>query len=127
MLFIRNAGLDEAATLKFFLMQNSPNPFQKNTTIRYCVASKTKVIIIVINSDGVVVEKLISKEQEAGIYEIEFNAENLPSGIYIYRISAGNYMQTKKMILLRQSATAARRTGFVEVKYMVSIIELFKA
>jgi len=99
MLFVRNAGLDEAATLKFFLMQNNPNPFNKNTTIRYCVASKTKVIIIVINSDGVVVEKLISKEQEAGIYEIEFNGGNLPEGTYFYQLIAGKYSETRKMEL----------------------------
>ena len=75
---------------EFQLNQNEPNPFKEKTSIRYCVPYKTKVIIIVINSEGDVVEKLISKDHDIGMYEVEFFADGLAEGTYFYQIIAGN-------------------------------------
>ena len=101
MIYIRNSYLDEVTPHEFCLKQNQPNPFREKTTIKYCVSYKSKVIIIVINSEGDVVEKLISKELDAGMYEIEFFADGLAEGTYFYQLIAGKYSETKKMELIR--------------------------
>jgi hypothetical protein len=87
--------------LEFNLDQNYPNPFNPSTTIRYGVKERTNVNIIVFNAIGEEISELINEEKEPGAYEVVFNAANLPSGIYLYKIIAGNYINTKKMILLR--------------------------
>ncbi len=89
----------EMIPLKFHLSQNYPNPFKYKTSIKYCVAYKTVVEITVSNSDGYPIKKLVNANQEAGTYEIEFDAEGLNDGEYFYRLKAGNYIMTKKMIL----------------------------
>jgi len=101
---------------EFYLGQNYPNPFEERTTIKYCVAYKTKVKLEVFNSKGNIIKILIDEEKEAGTYEVEFNAsishssESLPDGktggnqkevIYFYRLEAGNYKSKKKMILAK--------------------------
>jgi hypothetical protein len=109
MLLITNIYKNEFIPTEFHLEQNYPNPFKGKTTIIYGVPYKTKVIIIVINTEGDVVEKLISKEQDAGIYEVEFNAvssnsgfvRNLPVGAYYYQLIADKFSETKKMELIK--------------------------
>lgn len=103
MLLLISAEPEKFYPLEFFLKQNEPNPFTVNTKIKYCVAYKTKVILLVIDNDGNVVEKLISKEQDAGVYEIEFKADGLAEGTYYYQLVAGNYSATKKMELNKKA------------------------
>jgi hypothetical protein len=103
MMYIRNSYWNEVIPVQFYLDQNYPNPFRGKTSIRYSVAYKTKVIIIVINTEGDVIEKLISQEQDAGTYEIDFNADGLAEGSYFYQIIAGNYSCTKKMELIKEN------------------------
>ena len=85
----------------FALYQNYPNPFNPSTKIKYQLPKACKVQIKIYDLLGAEVQELLNESKEPGIYEIEFNAENLLSGIYVYRISADNYLQTKKMILLK--------------------------
>ena len=81
--------------------QNYPNPFNPETKIRYQLPTASKVVIKIYNILGSEVMELVNEQKEAGIYEAEFNASNLSSGTYIYKISADNFVQTKKMILLK--------------------------
>lgn len=92
----------------FRLEQNYPNPFNPSTTIKYSIpfavgmnASTTKVSLIVYDILGKDVALLVNKQQSAGNYSVEFNANNLPTGIYFYQIIADQFKETKKMILLK--------------------------
>ncbi|HSW56570.1 MAG TPA: T9SS type A sorting domain-containing protein [Ignavibacteriaceae bacterium] len=85
----------------YLLEQNHPNPFNPSTTIGYGLKEKSSVKITVLNSIGEEVALLLDEEKESGYHTIEFNAANLPSGVYFYRLKAGNFIETKKMILLR--------------------------
>jgi hypothetical protein len=87
--------------LEFQLEQNYPNPFNPSTTIEYNLASQSYVKIIVSNILGETVKVLADGFQYAGNHRYLFNAENLSSGIYYYQIIAGNYIATKKMVLIR--------------------------
>ena len=91
--------------LTFELDQNYPNPFNPSTAIRYSVpAGKTSMQLVTLKVYDVLgreVSTLVNEEKSAGNYEIKFNATTLPSGVYFYRFVAGNFHQTKKMILLK--------------------------
>ena len=89
------------APLEFSLEQNYPNPFNPETTINYELPITDYVEITVFNVLGQKVHSLVNRRQTAGQYSVTFNAEGLPSGLYIYQIKAGNFIQTRKMILLR--------------------------
>ncbi len=86
---------------EFKLSQNFPNPFNPNTTIEYTLPTAEKVKIDVFNLLGQKIETLINKQIPAGSHEIEFKALDLPSGIYLYRIKAGDFQQVKKMFLIK--------------------------
>jgi len=86
---------------KFYLGQNYPNPFNPSTRIRYIIPQRRNVNLKVFNLLGSVVAELVSGEQDAGSFDINFNAANLPSGIYFYRLQAGSFIETKKMLLLK--------------------------
>jgi hypothetical protein len=86
---------------KFFLDQNYPNPFNPTTKIKYSIPQNGFVTIKIFNLWGQEVASLVNQEQRTGEYKIEFNASNLASGMYMYRIQSGNYSSTKKMIVLK--------------------------
>ena len=86
---------------KFSLSQNYPNPFNPTTRIEYQVPEPSKVIIKVYDALGREIKMLVNEEIPAGNYNIEFNAEYLPSGIYFYRLTSGSFSQVRKMILMR--------------------------
>ena len=98
---IKNTNHDEMIPLKFQMSQNYPNPFKEKTKIKYCVAFRTKVNISVFDTKDKLIENLITEVQEAGTYEVEFNASSLSSGIYFYQLKTGEFIQTKKMILIK--------------------------
>ncbi len=81
--------------------QNYPNPFNPTTTIRYALSARTRVILTVFNILGQAEATLVNGEQEAGYHEVRFDGSNLASGVYFYRIQAGTYIETKKLLLLR--------------------------
>ena len=88
-------------TDKFVLMQNYPNPFNPSTNITYNLPVSTDVQLKVYNLLGEEVTTLVNEYRTAGKYTDVFNGTGLPSGVYIYRLKAGDYSSTKKMIILR--------------------------
>jgi hypothetical protein len=92
-------GDDLMVPLKFHLSQNYPNPFNGKTKIKYCIAYETKVTITILNLKKEIMEILLNEEQKAGTYEIEFDAGDLVKGIYLFQIKAGDYLNTKKMLI----------------------------
>jgi hypothetical protein len=85
----------------FYLSQNYPNPFKDKTTIKYCVPDKTLIKLIVLDSDMKTIKELVNEVKEAGTYKVEFVGAEISSGVYFYQIQAGNFIETKKMILLK--------------------------
>ena len=83
------------------LLSNYPNPFNPTTTITYSLKDAGLVNIKVYDILGSEVAELVNENKEAGYYSLEFDASNLPSGFYIYKLQAGNFVDTKKMILLK--------------------------
>ncbi|MGE5805785.1 MAG: sugar-binding protein [Ignavibacteria bacterium] len=97
-------GVDEDQSLlpkQFSLSQNYPNPFNPSTTIRFALPQQTLVQLDVYNLLGEKVMELINEEMPAGYYQTAFNAGSLSSGIYFYRIQAGTFTETKKLMLLK--------------------------
>ncbi len=86
---------------KFSLDQNFPNPFNPSTTIKYSIPVSNIVSLKVYNILGKEVADLVNEYKNSGTYEVEFNAANLSSGTYFYKIKSGNYMETKKLLLLK--------------------------
>ena len=83
------------------LMQNYPNPFNPSTIIEFAIPEKTNVSLFVFNSIGEKVAELVNQEMDAGYHTVNFNASNLSSGIYFYRISTNDFSKTRKMIMLK--------------------------
>ncbi len=86
---------------KYDLFQNYPNPFNPTTTIKYSIPSESLVKIKIYDILGREVTVLVNEEKSAGNYTIQFNGNNFASGVYLYRIQAGNFVDTKKMILMK--------------------------
>lgn len=86
---------------KFALLQNFPNPFNPVTTIKFVIAEKASVTLTVFNSIGEEVAMLVNEVKEAGSYETQFNANGFSSGIYYYKLQTENFVQTRKMILIK--------------------------
>lgn len=94
---------------EFYLSQNYPNPFSEKTTIKYCIAYKTRMRLIVFNHEGKTIKVLADEEKEAGTYEVEFDAadcqfgedRNLIQSIFTYQLQAKDFLSMRKMILLR--------------------------
>ena len=89
------------AVYAYSLSQNYPNPFNPTTTISYSIKSPGLVSLKVYDILGTEVASLVNENQEAGNYSVEFNAYNLTSGIYFYTLTSGNFVETKKLILLK--------------------------
>ncbi len=86
---------------KFSLSQNYPNPFNPVTTINYTLGTAGSVDIKIFNLLGVEVAHLVNKYQPAGVYSIQWNAKNIPSGVYFYRLKGDNFTSTRKMVLMK--------------------------
>ena len=95
---IRDAG---RSALSFSLEQNYPNPFNPSTEIKYSVPSASVVSLKIFNLLGQEITTLVNQEQKAGTYSVNFNASKLSSGMYIYRLQAGENTITKKMTLIK--------------------------
>ncbi len=85
----------------FELFQNYPNPFNPTTKIRYFIPQEGKVEINIYNVLGQKVKELVNENMKTGKYETTFNGSNLASGVYIYRIETKNFIEAKKMILIK--------------------------
>ncbi len=86
---------------QYSLSQNYPNPFNPSTTIHFSLPSSDFVTLKVFDLLGNEVATLVNEEKYAGVYEVDFSASQLTSGVYFYTINAGSFVDTKKMILLR--------------------------
>ncbi|MCB0747262.1 MAG: T9SS type A sorting domain-containing protein, partial [Ignavibacteriae bacterium] len=91
----------ETTPNEYGLAQNYPNPFNPSTTISYTLPNSGFTKLSVYNSLGQEVQSLINDNQSAGTHTVNFNASNLPSGMYFYSLTSGNFTQTNKMILMK--------------------------
>lgn len=98
---ITNVQTDEGMPPVYLLRQNYPNPFNPATTIKFQIPNSGFVGLKVYDILGNEIVTLLDEEKTTGSYEIEFTGNGLSSGIYYYRLQAGNYMDTKKMILIK--------------------------
>ncbi|HPO56856.1 MAG TPA: T9SS type A sorting domain-containing protein [Ignavibacteriaceae bacterium] len=99
--FSQQVEVEVAGLSGFALSQNYPNPFNPETVIAFTLPEKSAVKLEVFNSIGEKVAELFNGNKEAGNHRLVFNASNLPSGIYLYRLSAGANVQSKKLLLLK--------------------------
>ena len=100
LLILRNKFRCYVAT-EFNLRQNYPNPFNPSTRINYSVKESGLVKLSVYNLLGEVVSVLVNQNQEAGSYDVKFDASNIQSGVYFYKLESGNQVETKKMMLIK--------------------------
>ncbi len=103
---ITNINLNYYHNHSFVLYQNYPNPFNPSTTIKYAIPAinnrkATKVKLVVYDLLGREVATLVNGEKSPGYYQVNFDASGLPSGLYFYKLTAGNYSAVKKMILMK--------------------------
>ncbi|MBK7632273.1 MAG: T9SS type A sorting domain-containing protein [Ignavibacteriales bacterium] len=95
------AGEKEILPIEYSLSQNYPNPFNPSTKLSYSITQPSIVSLKVYDVLGTEIETLVNEEKPVGVHELTWNAANLPSGVYFYRFQAGDFVQTKKMILLK--------------------------
>jgi hypothetical protein len=93
--------VDFGVVKEYSLEQNYPNPFNPETVIKYSIPNSGRVVIKIFNVLGKELKTLVNEIKEAGSYEITFNAEDLSSGVYFYKLESGEYLKIRKMILLR--------------------------
>ena len=98
---ISDVDVKDLNPLEFNLAQNYPNPFNPSTTIKYAVPKTSLVSIKVYDLIGQEVASLVNEIKESGNYEVKFDARNLASGVYIYRMTADNFSSVKKLNILK--------------------------
>jgi hypothetical protein len=86
---------------KFSIKQNYPNPFNPETNFKFSIGRTANVNMRIINSLGEQVAVLLNEQRQPGEYSINLNGSSLPSGIYFYRFTAGDFKEVKKMVLLK--------------------------
>jgi hypothetical protein len=91
----------EKLPVEYQLKQNYPNPFNPTTTIEFEIPERVNVKLIVYDILAREISTLVDKELEPGKYKVNFDAKNLPSGVYFYRLEAGKFASVKKMVLVR--------------------------
>lgn len=91
----------ESKNIDFRLNQNYPNPFNPSTTITYSISEQANVSLKIFDVLGEEVKVLLNERKPKGSYQIEFDASTLPSGIYFYRLQSGDYLETKKLVLIK--------------------------
>lgn len=96
-----NISVKTIRASNFKLQQNYPNPFNPSTRITFTLPGIENVTLEIYNTLGQKIETLLNNKMPAGSHEVRFNAQNLSSGIYFYRITAGDFSQVRKMVLLK--------------------------
>ncbi|MCD6205342.1 MAG: T9SS type A sorting domain-containing protein [Candidatus Marinimicrobia bacterium] len=87
--------------MQFAISQNYPNPFNPTTTISYQLPKSSFVKLTIYDISGRSIQKLIDEKKNAGYYSVDWNAENVCSGVYFYRIEAGDFVAVKKGLLVK--------------------------
>jgi M6 family metalloprotease-like protein len=95
------AGNETGAPTIYVLQQNYPNPFNPSTTIRYGLPKRSHVTLTVFNVPGQQVAQLVNGEMESGYHAVKFDASGLSSGVYFYRLRAGDFVETRRFLLIR--------------------------
>ncbi|MBN2031350.1 T9SS type A sorting domain-containing protein [bacterium] len=96
---------DGKVPFQFSLSQNYPDLFNPSTHIRYGIPKQSFVALKIYNERGMEVESIVSEGKAPGEYEVEWHAEDFPSGIYLCRLEAGHFVETRKLIFLIVSRT----------------------
>ncbi len=100
--WVTDVNNETGSPVSFSLSQNYPNPFNPSTKIKYSFPLESNVVLKIYNVLGEEVRTLVNNElKSAGTFTIDFNASSLPSGVYLYRLQAGDFVQVKKMMLLK--------------------------
>jgi hypothetical protein len=99
--YSNEVNVDVTAPVQFELAQNYPNPFNPSTTIKFALPQSSNVTLKVYNALGQEVSTLINQFMESGLHTINFDASNLNSGIYFYRLDSGQFSEVKKMTLIK--------------------------
>jgi len=93
--------LDDVQPQRFVLLQNHPNPFNPTTDIQFSIASRHLTILKLYDVLGREVSTLVNEVKEPGTYNVQFDGSNLASGVYLYRLTAGDFVATRKVILMK--------------------------
>lgn len=93
--------MPEGVPVAYSLRQNYPNPFNPSTSISFGVPGRTHVFLRIYNLLGQLIATLVDDDRSPGVYSVTWDAGNMPSGMYFYRLEAGKFMETKKMVLVR--------------------------
>ena len=99
--FSKTIEVNFGSPIKIELTQNYPNPFNPSTTISFSLPESGNVILKIYNVIGKEIETLVEGYREAGIYTVNFNAEELASGMYIYSLRTNGFTETKKMLFMK--------------------------
>lgn len=98
---VTSVDKEKDVIFNYSLSQNYPNPFNSSTIIEYEIYSQSYINLAIYNSLGEFVSNLVNEVQPQDRYKIEFVAKDLPSGVYIYRLQSGDFVSSKKMLLLK--------------------------
>jgi hypothetical protein len=98
---VTGVGMPDVLPAVFWLSQNYPNPFNPSTTIKYELPKSSVVRLSVFDMLGREVSMLVNERRDAGVHKATFDASGLSSGVYLYRLTAGSFVQSRKLIVLR--------------------------
>ena len=93
--------MEDLLPKEFYLSQNHPNPFTEKTIIKYCLPEEIRIKLEIFDSKKEKIKKLVDEIKEPGTYQVEFNPNGFDEGMYLYQLTAGGVILTKKMILLK--------------------------
>ena len=99
--YARDGYVTPLLPARYSLGQNYPNPFNPSTTIKFELPKSSHVTLSVYDILGRQVSVLINERRDAGLHEVKFDAASLASGVYFYRLQAGSYVQTRKLLILK--------------------------
>lgn len=122
--------MDDATPIAFHLSRNYPDPFSEKTTIKYCVAYKTRVQISVYDAENNLIEKLVDEEKKSGTYEVEFSVSschsgerrNLTDGYYFYQMTAGDYSSDKKWLCINKLSGGLNMKSFLQTLFFFLLV-----
>ncbi|MDZ7766042.1 MAG: T9SS type A sorting domain-containing protein [Melioribacteraceae bacterium] len=98
---ITSVESDQEIPVEYDLAQNYPNPFNPTTTINFSIPKTSEVSLIVYSITGEKVAEVVNNLMPAGKHSVKFDASRLSSGVYIYNITAGDFVQSRKMMLIK--------------------------
>jgi len=93
--------MEDLLPTEYYLSQNHPNPFMGKTIIKYCVPEEIRIKLEVLDRKEEKIKTLVDEVKEPGTYQVEFNPNGFDEGIYLYQLTAGSVILTKKMVFLK--------------------------